>query len=185
MRLRAVAVAGGLLVVLLAACGDDGVRTVQPYDRAPVPAVPDRTTPVRRQSVAVDGSLAPTIDDGDYWAEAIAVGSGRPIIIFDLAQAVFSQTCVAELGAAECGDEYAVIAEPHGTIAQEWDTLQSVTVVGENRQNYAVPGAELASLIGGNEPGAQAPADYQYQPYPFLVTVRNGAIVDVHQIWVP
>ena len=174
-----------LALLSFAACGDDGVRTVQPYDRAPVPAVPDRTQSVRLQSVGVDGSLAPSIDDGDYWAEATAVGSGRPFIMFDLSQAVFAQTCIKELGAAACEDEYAVIPEPHGTISQLWDTLESVTVVGENRQNYAVPGAELASLIGGNAPSADAPPGYEYVAYPFLVTVRNGAIVEAHQIWVP
>ena len=41
------------------------------------------------------------------------------------------------------------------------------------------------ALIGGNAPSAAAPADYQYLQYPFLVTVRNGAILEVHQIWVP
>lgn len=181
MKRRVLAIA----LVLLAACADDSVRTVQPYDRAPVPAVPDRTTPVRRQSVAVDGSLAPSIEDGDYWAEATAVGSGRPFIMFDLAQALFGPTCIEELGAEACEDEYAVIAEPHGTITVLWETLQSVTVVAENQQNYAVPGAELASLIGGNDPSADAPADYRYVPYPFLVTVRDGTIIEAHQIWVP
>lgn len=174
-----------MALVLFAACADDNVRTVQPYDRAPVPAVPDRTAVIEQALVAVDGSLAPSIDDGDYWATATAVGSGRPFILFDLSQAVFSQTCIEEFGAEACADEYAVIAEPHGTITVLWDTLQSVTVVAENQQNYAVPGAELASLIGGNEPSADAPADYRYVAYPFLVTVRDGAVVDAHQIWVP
>lgn len=185
MKMRALAVLPAAMVLALVACGDDGVRTVQPYDRAPVPAVPDRTQPIERTSVAVDGSLQPSTADGDYWAEAIAVGSGRPFIMFDLSQAVFSQTCIEEFGAEACEDEYAVIPEPHGTISQLWDTLQSVTVVTKDRQNYAVPGAELASLIGGNAPSADAPADYEYVAYPFLVTVRSGAIIEAHQIWVP
>lgn len=134
----------------------------------------------------VDGSLlAPIVDDGDYWAEATAVGSGVPFILFDLSQALFGQTCIDELGDAECADEYGVIGEPHGTLTVLWDDLQSVTVVDKNRQNYAVPGWELASLIGGNPPSRSAPTDYRYLAYPFLVTVRDGTIVDVHQIWVP
>ena len=159
--------------------------TVQPYDRAPVPAVPDRTTAVREVSIAVDGSLAPSMADGDYWAEASAVGSGRPFIMFDLSQAVFGQTCIDVLGEQECADEYGVISEPHGTLTVLWDELQSVTVAAESRQNYAIPGAELASLIVGNAPSADAPADYRYVPYPFLVTVRSGAIIAVNQIWLP
>lgn len=166
---------GLLLALVLVACVDDGADTLEPYDRAPVPAVPDRTT-------AVDPA---TIADGDYWAEATAVGSGRPIIVFELMQAFFGDGCIAELGADACEDDYGVLREPSVTISVLWDSLQSVTVVAENRQNYAVPGAELASLIGGNEPSADAPADYHYVPYPFLVTVRNGAIVEAHQIWLP
>ena len=77
------------------------------------------------------------------------------------------------------------VADPHGTLQVLWDDLQSATVASTTKQNYAVPGAELASLIGGNAPSAAAPADYRYSPYPFLVTVRNGHIVDAHQIWVP
>lgn len=174
-----------LLALSLVACVDDEPATVQPYDRAPVPAVPDRTTPIDKTSVAADGSLAPSIADGDYWAVASVVGSGRPFIMFDLSQAVFSQTCIDELGAEACDDDYAVILEPHGTISVLWDTLQSVTVAAEDRQNYAIPGAELASIVGGNPPSADAPADYRYTPYPFLVTVRDGTIVEAHQIWVP
>ncbi len=173
------------LLLVLAACSEDEPATVQPYDRAPVPAVPDRTEAIDATTIASDGSLTASAADGDYWANAIAVGSGRPIIVFEIAQAVFGQTCIDELGAEECVDEYAVISEPSGTITVLWDSLRSVTVVAESRQNYAVPGAELASLVGGNAPSADAPADYSYVPYPFVVTVRDGNITDVHQIWVP
>ena len=162
-----------LLVVLLAGCGGDGVQTVQPYDRAPVPAVPNHTAIIDPTMIAGDGSLIPNMRDGDYWAEAVAVGSGVPFILFDLSQALFSD------------DDYQVVADPHGSLQVLWDDLQSVTVVSTTQQNYAVPGAELASLIGGNAPSAAAPAGYRYSPYPFLVTVRNGHIVDAHQIWVP
>jgi len=164
-------------LVLLAACGGDDVRTVQPYDRAPVPAVPDHTEAIDPATIAGDGSLTANIADGDYWAEAIAVGSGRPFIMFDVSQARFGD----EFGV----DGYEVIAEPHGTLQVLWDDLQSVTVVSATKQNYAVPGAELASLIGGNSPSAGAPADFAYSTFPFLITVRQGRIVDAHQIWVP
>lgn len=178
-----VAFAVGLLS--LAACADDAPDALEPYDRAPVPAVPERTRPIDPTWVAGDGSLTSAIADGDYWAEAAGVGSGRPFILFDLSQALFGQACVDELGEAQCEGEYGVIAEPHGTLQVLWDDLQSATVTAESRQNYWVPGAELASLIGGNSPSADAPADFEYVPYPFLVTVRHGVIVEAHQIWIP
>ncbi len=172
-------------LLALAACGGDGVATVQPYDRAPVPAVPDRTAPIDPATIGGDNALNANVADGDYWAEAIAVGSGVPFIMFDLSQALFGQRCIDQLGAQACEDEYGVIAEPRGTLQVLWDDLQSVTVVAESRQNYAVPGAELAALIGGNDPSAAAPPAYHYVAYPFLLTVRNGQIVEAHQIWVP
>lgn len=174
-----------LAVLSLAACADDASDTLEPYDRAPVPAVPERTRPIDAATIASDGSLTSAIADGDYWADAVAVGSGRPFILFDLSQALFGQACVDELGEARCEDDYGVIAEPHGTLQVLWDDLQSVTVVAASRQNYWIPGAELASLVGGNAPSADAPADYEYVGYPFLVTVRDGVIVEAHQIWVP
>lgn len=156
-----VAVAFTLLLVV--ACAGDDTETVQPYDRAPVPAVPDRTKAIDPNALA----------DGDYWAEAIAVGSGRPIIVFELAQASFVD------------DEFVIDDEPSATVTVPWDDLRSVTVVAATRQNYAVPGAELASLIAGNPPSAEAPDDFVYTPYPFVVTVRRGTITEAYQIWLP
>ena len=183
MRSQALMLLSAVLLSL-AACGGEGVRSVQPYDHAPVPAVPDHTAAIDAATITGDGSLT-NVADGDYWAKAVAVGSGVPFIMFDLSQALFGQRCIDELGAQACADEYGVIADPHGTLQVLWDDLQSVTVVAESRQNYAVPGAELASLIGGNDPSAAAPADYRYVAYPFLLIVRDGQIVDAHQIWVP
>jgi hypothetical protein len=175
----------GAAVMLLAACGGDAAEIVHPYDRAPVPAVPDRTAAIDPATVNADGSLSEGLHDGDYWAVAVAVGSGRPFILFDLSQALFGETCFVQLGLEECADDYSVIREPHGTFEVLWDELHSVSVVAESQQNFAVSGAELAALIGGNAPGTGAPADYQYVPFPFLVTVTGGKIVDAHQIWVP
>ncbi|MBI4885310.1 MAG: hypothetical protein HY826_14780 [Actinobacteria bacterium] len=175
----------GAVIVLLVACGEDGAGTVHPYDRAPVPAVPDRTEAIDPAMVTADGRLRAGLPDGDYWASAVAVGSGRPFILFDLSQALFGTTCLDQLSAGECADDYGVISEPHGTFEVLWDELQTATVVAESQQNFAVPGAELAALIGGNTPGTGAPADYQYMSFPFLVTVTGGKIVEAHQIWVP
>ena len=60
----------------------------------------------------------------------------------------------------------------------------SVTVVGSNRQNYAITGPELQHLVAGSDPASVAPDTYTYVPYPFLVTVRDGIVTTVHQIWV-
>ena len=56
-------------------------------------------------------------------------------------------------------------------------------MVDPQRRNYAITGTELASLLGGAKPSTPAPATYAYQPYPFLLTVLAGAVVEAHQIW--
>ena len=58
-------------------------------------------------------------------------------------------------------------------------------MVGADRQNYAVTPTELASLVWGGPPHVAAPSDFAYTPYPFLLSVRDGVVVEAHQIWVP
>lgn len=175
------------LMLLVAACGgDEGPGTVSLYDRAPVPPVPDRTHPVDAAWVGPDGMLDPAaVDDGEYWGEAVGAGSGRPIVVFDLSQALFGPACIDALGADACTDDYGVVTEPHGTLVSPIDALSSVTVVAESRQNYAVDANELASLLWGGPPAKEAPAGYAYRPYPFLLTVSGGKVVEARQIWVP
>jgi len=169
-----------LACALLAACGgDEGPGTVHPYDRAPVPAVPDRT-----HEVPEVGALP----DGDYWAVISTVGlAGDPAagtITLQVSQALFADTCLAELSEADCDGGWGVVPNPTRSVEVPVAGLVSISVAALNRQNYAVPGAELASLANGATPGAEAPADYAYQPYPFLVNVEAGIVVGLHQVWV-
>jgi len=59
-----------------------------------------------------------------------------------------------------------------------------VSVVAEDRQNFAITSAELLRLVGGAAPAASAPPTYRYAAFPFLLDVANGAVVEVHQVWV-
>ena len=169
---------GGLLAViaLLVVIGMI-IPTEEPesatlYARAPVPAVPERTA-----AVATD------LADGDYWAEAVTLADGR--FTFTLMQALFGEACVEELGADECANDYSVLPEPTRelTVALAADT--PITVTADSMQNYVVFADELARLLAGAAPAAAAPGDYTYVPFPYLVTVRDGEVVELHQIWVP
>lgn len=159
------AVLVGVLVAALVACSDPGPGTVQPYDRAPVPPVPNRTTEVTAQ-----GDLA----DGQYWATVTGANSGdpSPTITWVLVVASFD----------ELGDVHTV-EEPSRQVASPIAAVLSASVVGSDRQNYAVPADELLSLLLDNPPSDDAPDTYTYMPYPFLVTVTSGVVVDVRQIW--
>jgi|CXWK01.1.fsa_nt_gi hypothetical protein len=170
---------------VLAGCAEPPEK-VELYDRSPVPAVPASTRAIDPAWVGADDSLSPDdLTDGEYWAEAVGAGSGRPFILFDLSQALFGQICFDTLGEDECSNDYGVVASPHGTFEAALDSLVSVTVVGADRQNYAVTPTELASLVWGGPPHVAAPSDFAYTPYPFLLSVRDGVVVEAHQIWVP
>jgi hypothetical protein len=156
----------------LAGCTKDRALTVGLYDVAPVPAVPDRTA-------AVDEPLA----DGDYWAPSVAVDGEQ--LVFTIQQAFFGPTCAEELGAEACADEPGVRDQPSAVLSVASADLGSATVVSADRKNYAVTGTELATLVGGGRPAAKAPPNFAFVPYPYLVTVRDGAIELVHQVWVP
>ncbi|MDO8364299.1 MAG: hypothetical protein Q7V88_15515 [Actinomycetota bacterium] len=174
-RLLAVATAG----LLLAACADDiDPGTVGLYDRAPVPAVPDRTEPI-------DPGGA-TLADGLYWAELVGFDAGQqPVLLFRLTQAFFAATCLAELGEDGCTDDYGTLDDPSRTVDVPLPQVVSVTVAAPSRQNYAVTAAELLALAGAGTAAAAAPPDYQYIEFPYLLTVRDGLVVEAHQIWVP
>jgi hypothetical protein len=169
MRWRALAVAAALLLV---SCGDDEAGAVQLYDSSPVPAVPDRTLPV-----------VEPLADGQYWGESVSADGET--LTFVLMQAFFGPTCAAELGEAACVDEPGLIDDPTIDLAVNAADLTSTSVVTGDRRNYAVTGVELATLASGGTPASEAPDTFAYVPYPFLLTVRDGSIVEARQIWVP
>lgn len=170
---RTVRLAALALGLSLVGCSEPE-ETVAPYDRVAVPAVPDRTRPV------VDGQLA----DGDYWATALVTVDDGTRLSARIAQAVFEPTCTAELGAAACADGYAVIDTEVVELAIEPTELVAVSVVADDRRNFAIDGAELLALVSGAAPAAGAPDDYAFVAYPFLVAVRDGRVVEARQIWV-
>ncbi|MEQ1699500.1 MAG: hypothetical protein ABMA25_05280 [Ilumatobacteraceae bacterium] len=178
MRQRLAAVCAA--VVLLAACGgDDAPAKVGLYDRAPVPAVPDRTT-------AIDLTIATNGADGLYWSDLIGMSYGEPkTVTFLVTQAFFAAACIDELGPDDCPNDYGTIDEPSRTIEVPIADLTDVTVVAENQQNYVITPEELLALTGGEAPSTEAPGGYQYVEFPYLLTMRDGKVVEAHQIWVP
>ena len=157
---------------LLAGCTKDAAIHISLYDHAPVPAVPDRTA-------AVAGSP----NDGAYWAQNVTLKDGQ--LLFTLAQAFFGPACTAELGAQACTDDYGTTDEGHGHVTVAPSDLRIVTVVDADRQNYAITGAELATLVDGGKPDATAPVGFSYLDDPFLLTVTGGVVVEAREIWVP
>ena len=175
---------------LLTGCGgsDPGGETVALYSPAPVPAVPDRTTPVDPAWVQPDGHLL-GVADGTYWAQAVGgtAGGADLAIEFDLSQAVFGPACTATFPSDPdaCADDYAVVAEPHGTINAQVLGITHVSISGEDQRNYAIDAIELNRLLLGDAPATSAPDGFAYVEFPFVVDVRDGTVVSARQIWTP
>lgn len=175
MKLPRRVVAATLLAIVLAACSD-GRESVHPYDPAPVPAVPDRTA-----EVPETGSLA----NGYYWA---TLGTSDPqagTVTVKVVQAFFADACVEQFGAGGCDNDMAVQAQPTRDVTFTADELGEVTVVAADRRNYAVPPTEFVALAAGVAPSADAPEGFEFQPYPMLLILEDGAATVVHQIWIP
>ena len=173
MRRGALALLAAVAFVL-AACGDDE-QVVHPYDKVAVPAVPDRTQPIP--------AAADPLADGQYWATADGVEGDA--VQFVLTQAFFGPTCAEELGADACNGEMGVVDDPNREIGVTPAGVSPLTLVNEQRENFAVPAEEFVWLVAGEAPSSAAPEGFAYQPYPFLVTVLGGNVVGLQQIWMP
>ena len=167
-----------VLTVTATACSSTP-HALRPYDRAPVPAVPDRTHEVAAAWVDSNVGLA----DGQYWASDAHVDADR--LVFTLEQAFFGPACAESLGADECMSDYGVLDEPTGELTADPTAITVASVVADDQRNFSVPATELVNLLGGGSPDPAAPTDYQWVDFPFLLTVRNGAVTEARQIWVP
>ena len=175
MKLRPLALLVAASIVLAACGGDEGPGTVKLYDRAPVPGVPDRTMAVNPAALTPDGA---------YWGELVLpVDASTAQLTFHVTQAFFADTCVAELGVEECPNDFGTLTEPTTDADAALTELTSVTIVTEDRMNYAVTADELFALAAGEPPAAEAPVGFAFVPFPFLLTVRDGKIVEARQIW--
>ena len=179
MTARLVAALAVVCLAFAACGGDEGPGSVELYDPAPVPGVPDRTA-------VVDPAMTTLAPDGEYWADLVGGTNGDiPTITFLLTQALFADACDEVLGVAGCTNGYGVIDVPHATVIVTRADIGSVTVVAKSRQNFAVTPKELYILAGGEPPSDAAPDGYMYVPFPFLLSVRDGKIVEARQIWLP
>lgn len=190
MTLRHLTVVAMLgLVAALGACGDDGPEQVALYTTAAPAPVPAQTRAIDPAWVEGNGeTLGTDVASGVYWATVIGVGTGaEPFVEFDLSQAFFGAACVQQFGGDvdACVNGYGVLPELHGALPALQSQLNFVTVVGGDQRNFAVTAGELIALVGGDPPAAEAPDDYQYVAFPFIVTVSGGDITSARQIWTP
>lgn len=128
----------------------------------------------------------PELLDGTYWATAAAV-SGTSEIVFHVARVRFGEDCLlwaeANLREDACLNDYGVEEYPEAYAGISPAAVVSVADPAGPGRNFSVDTAALEDLVRGVTVGA--PAGYFWVPFPFIVGVRDGEIVEAHQLWVP
>ena len=158
------------------ACGDDDPDTT--WAQVEAPSVVDQTDDV----VVVEGTLA----DGRYWG-TVALVSGSGEVVFRVVKARFGAFCEAwaadqgrEMG---CPNDYDVETFPDAHAALADDAAVTVAVPDGPGTNLTITASRLEALIAG-APG-DVPSGYTWVPFPFVVRVDDGYVVDAQQFWVP
>lgn len=137
------------------------------------PATGDRTSPITSP-----------LADGVYWAGLASAANGQ--VVFTLEQEFFGDACRETIGTGDddcLGDRGTT--GPTGTAPLAPNA--AATVIDDSRGTIAawrVSTGELVRLIGGQQPSADAPSGYRYADLPFVVTVRNGAVVAADQRYI-
>ena len=169
------------------------------YARAPRPAAVGATGALDEAWLDGSGSstFGPDITDGIYWGTQAGEGTVSDTLVWDLQQAYFGEFCIAQFGTDDpdaCADGYGVVSSLRGLVtvaAAALDEVGDITVVdAETQRNYAIDGAELARLVGGEAPAATAPdgpapGGYEYTDFAYLVTIADGTVVSAVQLWTP
>lgn len=160
--------------------------------RVVTPPTPATTDPIDAAWVEANGeTLGTDIADGVYWGVLVGTfeGAGGEGMSFALSQVFFGEDCTAQFGTGDdvCLNDYQELPEPSGEFPAYVDSLQYVTVadVIDNEVSYLIDGAELYRMASGRPPSAGAPEYWALAPFPYQVTVRDGRVIALEQVWLP
>ncbi len=205
---RSLAIVLGLGCVVLAACGDDDdaassepVVTLAPTTAAAVapgnpPATPLPVTaetaggydPTASPSYPQDSTavVSDPLADGVYWATVDS--ADQEGVMFTLVQAFFGQECIGHFGTEpeSCLDDYGIDDSSTASVTMPLDVTDiSVIDATDTTASYRITGAELARLVQGEAPSADAPAGFSYTFFPYLVTIAGGTVTAANQVYTP
>jgi hypothetical protein len=160
----------------LAACASQNPQSM--WAQVDPPTVADET-----DDVTVDkGTLA----DGTYWA-TIAPVSGSSEVVFRTLKARFGDACYAwakENGIEDgCLNDYHVEEWPDAHVALDTSAAVTVAQADGPGTSFSINAKTLRRLAF--DESVDAPGNYAWTPFPFLVTVTNGKVTRAQQYWVP
>ncbi len=151
------------------------------YKAVAPPAFPDRTAP----PPTGDG-----LPDGTYYGvvkTTAPTGASAPSVTLTLYEVLTGGPAISAAAADGAGLDSDIYVRPNPNA--DWvvrltsEVELSVAQPDKPDVSYAVSAAELLRLLGGGAPGHGAPPTYHYIPFPYLLTVQDGAPVRLEQLW--
>lgn len=188
--MRAALTAGALAVaVTLAGCSRESDSTASDTTVAVAPWTERASTldlPGATDEVPADGSLP----DGTYMGALVEGAETGDTPEFVLHRGWFAETCYEvfadEIAAGEgrCLNDIEIVAAGDASVSLAPGASVSLTLLEYDGTEYVVDVATLASIARG-EPQADAPTDWQWVPFFFLLEVEDGSAVSATQFWTP
>ena len=173
-----------LTVIVVASCGGAstaGVETtvVDEWSLADSFDIPDITDEVVM--------TAGVVRDGRYWAVASPETSPEGVM-FDVSRVRFGEVCeqwAVEQGRGDIGclNDYAVDDTVTASVASSDVMTVTVVSVANQAARFTITRSELIRLLTGS--ATAAPRDFEFAPFPFVVTVKDGVVMTADQVWVP
>lgn len=181
MAILTVIVRGVLMVSILTAL--TGCATS--VDPAGKPSWANIASPVVESTDPVlteNGEISP----GLYWAEVARV-SGTSDIVFRITRVYFREECdkwaMETMNKNECFNDYGVQEFPYAYASISPVAKVSVAHQQGPGTNLSVDTATIKNLVLSEY--VNSPSSYSWVPFPFVVRVEQGIIVEAHQFWVP
>jgi len=159
-----------------------GAPVAGQYTEVPPPSVPDVSAEVRADNIHPDGVYYATVTEGGDPPPA----TGE--VVFELVQLFRGDKCTAHFGADDedaCVNDYGVDTDPTATIAVPLKDQYITVADAITQKSLQITGAELYSLIHGDEPSAGAPEGYTYVGFGFFLTISGGKVTRLEQWWTP
>jgi len=152
------------------------------YTEVPPPNVP---------TVSAEVSADNTHPDGVYYATVTEGGDPPPAtgeVVFELVQLFRGEKCTEHFGADDedaCVNDYGVDTDPTATLAVPLKDQFISVADAATQKSLQITGAELYSLIHGDDPSAGAPEGYTYVGFGYFLTISGGKVTRLEQWWTP
>jgi hypothetical protein len=126
------------------------------------------------------------LSDGVYWSWEYE--SDGDTIDFVLTQLFTGDACREQFGDddAACASDNNTLYEPSATVTMPAEAV-SVTVLDQDGQGgfdrYGVSPVEFVRLVADLAPASDAPAGFEFERHPVVVTIDDGEVVAVDHVF--